>query len=127
MKFLTDNQKKWIVKRNVKAGYDYPFPPWGFTAYETPEYGKGIRFDTDPFFRSLSHESFYVQSIEGDFCKGVFKGYSKRLPAFYILKSELEAHSLTEIIVHFIIGFVPMTIYNFYHLIKYEIQRRYIQ
>lgn len=114
MKFLTENQKHFILYRTIKVNGLYMFPAFGFTAYQLPDYDKGIDIDTNPFTKSLGQESFIAKEITPNgFVRGNF--YRKPVnPDFYLLKHELESRGLIEMGLYYIVLLVPFCIYNLF-------------
>lgn len=113
MKFLTQKQKTFLVRKKIKVGNFYRFPPMGFTVYAEPNYSsQGGLIDTNPLTKSLAHEFFLVKEItENGFCKGNF--YDKPKPRdMYLLEHELSSRTLLEIIVLSLVLFIPLWIIN---------------
>ena len=112
MKFLTQKQKTFLVRKKIKVGNFYRFPPMGFTVYAEPNYLNGADIETNPFTKSLAHEYFLVKEITiNGFYKGNF--YDKpKARDMYLSESELSARTLLEIIVLFLILFIPFWIAN---------------
>ncbi len=113
MKFLTQKQKLFLVKREIKKNGLYMFPAMGFDIYSGPSYLESVHMDTNPFTRSLAHEQFLVKDIENGFCRGNF--YSKpHNTDFYLSEEELSRRGLIEMSLLFILTFIPFAIYNLF-------------
>lgn len=112
-KFLTQEQKLFFLKREIRAGASFPFPPMGFTAYESPKYdAESATIHTNPFTKSLAGERFKVKEItENGFCKGNFERRPKG-PDIFIRKTELEMRGLMEAGLLFLICSIPFILYN---------------
>jgi hypothetical protein len=113
MKFLTKKQKAFMIRKQIIVGGAYSFPIMGFTIYAEPNYSSGEELDTNPFTKSLAGQSFLVKKIENGFCKGNF--YSKPIARdMYLSLDELSQRNLVEILFLFLIGIIPLTIYNWF-------------
>ncbi len=114
MKFLTQKQKVFLLKKQIEVGGDYSFPVFGFHYYETKE-TPGRWFDCNPFTRSLGSESFKVQSIDKEvgLCYGNFTYKPKSNNSFYMDLHELQQRSIFEIIGLAMVTILPFMIYNF--------------
>lgn len=111
MKLLTKKQKNWIIRKNIKVGSFYRFPPMGFMVYAEPNLSSGIRIDTNPFTKSLSGEFFLVKDKIGNFCKGNF--YDKPFKQdVYLDEGELSRRTLIEMLFIFLITIIPFSLYN---------------
>ena len=111
MKFLTTKQKHWMIRKTIKVGSFYSFPPMGFTVYAEPKYSSGAEIDTNPFTKSLASEFFLVKEIENGFCKGNFYERPKGRD-MYLTEEELSRRTLIEMLFLFLLAFIPLTIYN---------------
>jgi hypothetical protein len=113
MKFLTTKQKQWFFRKTIKVNNFYMFPRYGFTIYTEPKYSGGEYFSTNPFTKSLDHESFTVKEIKNGFCRGNF--YDKPLKNdWWITEEDLSRRDFIEVILLFILCFVPLVIYNWF-------------
>jgi hypothetical protein len=111
MKLLTQKQKNWILRKNIKEGNLYMFPRFGFVAYRQPNLQSGEYININPFTKSLDNELFIVKEKINGFCKGNF--HNKPLPQdIYLSEDELSRRELIEIVLLLIISFIPLTIYN---------------
>lgn len=114
MKLLTDKQKQFLSRREIKVGSFYSFPAFGFDFYAEPNYSSGARMDTNPFTKSLQNEFFVVKEIiNGEFCRGNFqyrpKGYD-----FYITHEQLSKRDSMPKLLLSILLFIPFFIYNLF-------------
>lgn len=112
-KFLTQEQKLFFLKRDIKAGESFPFPPMGFTVYDRPNYdADSASISTNPFTKSLAGERFKVKEItENGFCRGNFESRPKGADV-YLRKNELEMRGLMEAGLLFLICSIPFILYN---------------
>jgi hypothetical protein len=114
MRFLTDDQKIFLVRKKIKVNDFYMFPRMGFNFYSEPDYSKSGHISTNPFTRSLDHEHFFVKEKVGDFCKGNFYHKPSECGDFYITEEELSRRGLIEIVLLSIIMFIPFTLCNLF-------------
>lgn len=113
MRFLTEGQKQWMVRKTIKVGGFYSFPAMGFTVYVEPKYSSGEKIETNPFTRSLAGQFFLVKAKENGFCKGNFYERPKGRD-MYLDEEELARRGLFEMLFLFLISFIPLAIYNLF-------------
>lgn len=111
MTFLTTKQKAWLIRKTIKAGDFYSFPPMGFTIYAEPSYSGGEYMDTNPFTKSLAGEFFLVKEKINGFCKANFYDRPKGAD-MYLIEEELSQRPIFEMLILLIITFLPLIIYN---------------
>jgi len=112
-KVLTDGQRSFLVRKNIKVGNMYQFPMFGFHVYPSASYEHGEKLDTNPFTKSLASQFFVVKEITGDFVRGNFHERPKN-PDFYLTVSELQSRSLFEMFVMFLVLVIPFSLYNLF-------------
>lgn len=103
-----------MIRKTIKVGSFYSFPPTGFTVYAEPKYSSGAEIDTNPFTKSLAGEFFLVKEIENGFCKGNFYERLKGRD-MYLTEEELSRRTLIEMLFLFLLAFIPLTIYNWFN------------
>lgn len=113
MKLLTDKQKQFLSRREIKVGNFYSFPTFGFDVYAEPNYSSGERMDTNPFTKSLAKEFFKVKEITGDFCKGNFQHRPKGRD-FYLTTEQLSKRDSFVVLLLSIFLFIPFLVYNIF-------------
>lgn len=114
MKFLTNKQKLFLSRREIKVGGFYSFPTFGFDIYAEPNYSSGKTLDTNPFTKSLAGEFFIVNEIiDDDFCKGNFQHRPKGRD-FYITVEQLSKRDSFVILLLSVLLFIPFFVYNLF-------------
>ena len=116
-KLLTDKQREWLYRKNIKIDGFYMFPRFGFTIYKSPTFSSGKRMDTNPFTKSLDHEYFLVKDKSNGFVKGNFSEKPDDVD-FYLREDELADRAAFETLFLLIVAFVPMLIWNKLSIVK---------
>lgn len=115
MNWLTDGQKEFLIKQEIKVGNVCMLPRWGFAVYGSPEYGDYQWLDTNPFTKSLDDQPIKVLEVQDNFIKVEFlKKRRKASTPFWLLKSEIEVRSFTETVILTILCAIPFTVYNLF-------------
>lgn len=117
MNLLTQKQVKWLFEREIKVGNLYPLPSFGFYIYFQPDFEEYSYIDNNSFTKSLDKELFEVKEKLNGFCKGNFHK-SAKTKDFWIREEKLAERGIIEVILLFIIAFIPMIIYNLFNKIK---------
>ncbi len=114
MQFLSEKQKAFLIKKEIKAGQAYSFPSFGFNVYEKPSYASDQNYlDTNPFTKSLEGELCDVKGITDGFCRVNFTRRPQS-PDFYMRIEELQYRNIFEVCVLFVITIIPFLIYNLF-------------
>lgn len=117
MKIFTQTQKEFFVKKGIKVGSVYEFPPLCNELFISPDYGS----ESIPLNRSIigSMPDVKLLAIENGFCK--FK--IARMPLFscgnknpyaFAPVHEFEARELSVMIALFLICSIPFITYNIF-------------
>lgn len=111
---LSNDQKTWLLIRNIKEGGSYPFPSGAFRFFNNPNFHDSEYVDNYPLGKNFDHQRFKVKEIKNGFCRGnfAFRTRGKNIPDLWILKDDLELRGLLESLALLIICFIPFVIKN---------------
>ncbi len=124
MKFLTQKQKEWLVRKTINVGNHYVLPRYGFNIYTSPNYSYGEFISLNPFTKSLTGEYFIVKEKKDDFCRGNFH-YKPHKVDFYLTEEALSRRDLIEMTLLFLISIIPLLISNFFRGGVKKIESKY--
>lgn len=114
MKKLTQRQRDFIAKRDLKIGSIYMLPRFGFYVFSKPDYDSGMYMDTNPFTKSLDYQPFELKEIRDNFVRGNFF-HGANGADFWLMRDDIELREGIVMLLLLCIFYIPFRIYNLFN------------